>query len=132
VRCNKNKTGETILQKTILHIVFLAAATALNIGSASASSGQVGVASYYGSELHGRKTASGERFNQHHLTAAHRTAPFGTRYRVTNLSTNRSVVVRVNDRGPFVRGRIIDLSSSAAKAIGMHGRGVGRVRIERM
>jgi rare lipoprotein A len=116
---------KTSLITTVFSTLFMASA-----GSAYAN--QTGIASYYGSELHGRKTASGERFNQHQLTAAHRTAPFGTRYRVTNLATQRSVVVRVNDRGPFVRGRIIDLSSSAAKAIGMHGRGVGRVRIDRM
>jgi rare lipoprotein A len=120
------------MQKSILTAAALVVAIAATGGYAHANSGQTGIASYYGSELHGRKTASGERFNQHHLTAAHRSAPFGTRYRVTNLSTQRSVVVRVNDRGPFVRGRIIDLSSSAAKAIGMHGRGVGRVRIERI
>jgi rare lipoprotein A len=126
------------MQKSILAAASLVVAIAFPVGTAIANSGQTGgsnqtgLASYYGSELHGRKTASGERFNQYQLTAAHRSAPFGTRYRVTNLSTQRSVVVRVNDRGPFVRGRIIDLSSSAAKAIGMHGRGVGRVRIERI
>ena len=78
-------------------------------------------ASYYSSAHHGRKTASGERFNMHALTAAHRTLPFGTHVRVTNRSSGKSVVVRINDRGPFVRGRTIDLSQAAARAIGMGG-----------
>jgi rare lipoprotein A len=81
---------------------------------------QVGVASYY---KHGRKTASGERFNPYGLTAAHRTLRFGTRVRVTHLKTRRSVIVRINDRGPFVRGRIIDLSLGAARAVGLSGTG---------
>jgi rare lipoprotein A len=92
---------------------------------------QTGIGSYYGSELHGRRTASGERFNQSAMTAAHRTAPFGTRLKVTNLSNGRSVLVRVNDRGPFVRGRVVDISAGAARQIGMHGRGLARVRVER-
>jgi rare lipoprotein A len=92
---------------------------------------QTGIGSYYGPELHGRKTASGERFNQSAMTAAHRTAPFGSRLKVTNLSNGRSVVVRVNDRGPFVRGRVVDVSAGAAKQIGMHGRGLARVRVEK-
>ena len=77
------------------------------------------VASYYGKELAGRRTASGERFNPGAMTAAHRTLPFGTRVRVTNTHNGRSVIVRINDRGPFVKGRSIDLSSGAARAIGM-------------
>lgn len=92
---------------------------------------QTGVASYYGSELHGRRTASGERFNKEALTAAHRTAPFGSRLKVTNLTNGRSVMVRVNDRGPFVRGRIVDVSAGAARQIGFHGRGITRVRVEK-
>jgi rare lipoprotein A len=92
---------------------------------------QTGVASYYGPELHGRRTASGERFNRNAMTAAHRTVPFGTHLKVTNLSNGRSVIVRVNDRGPFIRGRIVDVSQGAARQIGMQGRGVARVRIQR-
>jgi rare lipoprotein A len=80
---------------------------------------QAEIASYYGHELAGRRTASGERFNPHAMTAAHRTLRFGTRVRVTNTRNGRSVVVRINDRGPFVKGRSIDLSLGAAKAIGM-------------
>ena len=89
-----------------------------------------GTASWYGPGFHGRRTANGERFNQNALTAAHRTLPFGTRVRVTNLRNNRSVVVRINDRGPYSGGRIIDLSAAAAREIGMINSGVARVRIE--
>jgi rare lipoprotein A len=88
-----------------------------------------GLASYYGKKFHGRRTASGERYNMNALTAAHRSLKFGSRVKVTNLKTKRSVVVRVNDRGPFVRGRIIDLSWAAAKRIGMIGDGVVRVEV---
>ena len=88
-----------------------------------------GIASYYGNEA-GNKTASGQRFNQHAMTAAHRTLPFGTKLKVTHGS--RSVVVTINDRGPFIRGRVLDLSKGAAHAIGLTGRGVGRVVAEVM
>jgi peptidoglycan lytic transglycosylase len=88
-----------------------------------------GIASYYGNES-GRKTASGQRFNQEAMTAAHRTLPFGTKLRVTH--GGRSVVVTINDRGPFVRGRVLDLSTGAARAIGLTGAGVGRVVAEVM
>ncbi|BAN46738.1 septal ring lytic transglycosylase RlpA family protein [Metapseudomonas resinovorans] len=89
-----------------------------------------GKASYYGSRHHGRRTASGERFDQHALTAAHRTLPFGTRVKVTNLNNDRTVVVRINDRGPHTRGRIIDLSHEAAERLGMLRAGVALVRVE--
>ena len=92
---------------------------------------QQGKASYYGgAALNGRLTASGERFNQNALTAAHPSLPFGTRIRVTNLSNQRQVVVRVNDRGPFVKGRILDVSTAAAQKINMTGQGVAQVRLE--
>lgn len=90
---------------------------------------QQGHSSYYAHELAGRPTASGERFNPEGLTAAHKTLPLGTRIRVTSVTSGRSVVVRVNDRGPFVRGRILDLSLGAARAIGLHRSGGGQVRI---
>jgi rare lipoprotein A len=80
-----------------------------------------GKASWYGAAHHGRRTASGEVFNRNALTAAHRSLPFGTRLKVTNAHTGRSVVVRVNDRGPFGGGRVIDLSQKAARAIGLLG-----------
>lgn len=89
-----------------------------------------GVASYYGRRFHGRRTANGERFNMRAMTAAHRTLPFGTKVRVTNPRNGRSVVVRVNDRGPFIRGRSIDLSRAAAEKIGMISRGHARVNME--
>ena len=90
-----------------------------------------GSASFYGPGFHGRKTASGEVFNQNALTAAHRTLPFGTKLRVTCTATGRSVVVRVNDRGPFAgRNRVLDLSVGAAKAIGMIEKGVTSVKYE--
>jgi rare lipoprotein A len=86
-----------------------------------------GVASFYG---HDSETASGEKFDANQLTAAHRTLPFGTRLRVTNLANGRSVTVRVNDRGPFVRGRTVDVSSSAAAALQMTERGVAKVKLD--
>lgn len=89
-----------------------------------------GPASYYGNELAGRPTASGERFDPGRLTAAHRTLPFGTRLRVTNLRNGQSVVVRVNDRGPFSGNRVLDLSQEAARQIGMLRQGTARVRME--
>jgi len=95
-----------------------------------ASGGQIVVASWYGANLDGRRTASGERFDADGFTAAHRSLPLGTRARVTNLANGRSVVVRINDRGPFVRGRVIDLSYGAARALGMQGCGTGHVHLE--
>ena len=89
-----------------------------------------GIASYYGKRFHGRRTASGQRFDQHALTAAHRTLGFGTRVRVTSVHSQRSVVVTINDRGPYAKGRIIDLSRAAAARLGILGAGVARVRLE--
>lgn len=89
-----------------------------------------GIASFYGSGFHGRPTATGERFNSEAMTAAHRSLPFGTRVRVTNTRNGRSVVVRINDRGPYIRGRVIDLSTGAARVLGMIGSGIAPVRIE--
>jgi peptidoglycan lytic transglycosylase len=91
---------------------------------------QFGLASWYGREFARRHTASGERFDMHDLTAAHRTLPLDTIVKVTNLDNNRSVLVRINDRGPFARGRIIDLSRGAAEMLGMMKAGVVPVRIE--
>ena len=88
-----------------------------------------GVASFY---TEGTLTANGEKFDTHQLTAAHRTLPFGTQLRVTNVATGRSVTVRVNDRGPFVRGRVVDVSYSAAQTLGMLGRGVAKVKLDVM
>ena len=104
--------------------------TAATNAKRPAGGASVGMASYYADKFQGRPTASGERFDNASLTAAHRTLPFGTRVRVTNLDNGRSVTVRVNDRGPFVKGRIIDLSVAAAKRIDMIRAGVVRVRVE--
>jgi len=89
-----------------------------------------GVVSYYAHDFQGKETSNGETFNMNDLTAAHRTFPFGTKVRVTNLENNKSVVVRVNDRGPFVEGRIMDLSMGAAKEIGLIKTGTTRARLE--
>jgi rare lipoprotein A len=91
------------------------------------SSAQVGMASFYRS---GKFTASGEKFNPGGMTAAHRTLPFGTKVRVTNVQTGKAVVVRINDRGPFIRGRIIDLAYGAARTVGLLGTGIAKVRLE--
>ena len=91
---------------------------------------QTGTASYYGSRHHGKRTASGEPFDQHALSAAHRQLAFGSRVLVTNLSNNQSVVVRINDRGPHTRGRLIDLSRQAAQQLGMLRSGTAKVRIQ--
>ncbi|MCX7077844.1 MAG: septal ring lytic transglycosylase RlpA family protein [Pseudomonas sp.] len=91
---------------------------------------ETGGASFYGAKHQGKRTASGEPFNQHALTAAHRQLPFGTRVKVTNLNNDKTVVVRINDRGPHVRGRLIDLSRAAAEQLGMLRNGTARVRVQ--
>ncbi|MBP0594854.1 septal ring lytic transglycosylase RlpA family protein [Paraburkholderia sp. LEh10] len=93
---------------------------------------QLGLASWYGVGFHGRRTATGEHFDMYAMTAAHRTLPLGSYVRVTSLANSKSVVVRINDRGPFARGRIIDLSYLAATALGIHRAGVAKVEIERV
>jgi len=107
-------------------VLFSGAAEA---GPHKKSVSMAGQASWYGSQHHGRRTASGERFNMNAMTAAHRSLPFGTKVRVTNRRNGKSVVVRINDRGPFAGGRVIDLSRSAASAIGMLGSGVAPVTL---
>lgn len=98
--------------------------------SAKSTFSSSGVASYYGPGFHGRRTANGETFNMNAMTAAHRTLPFGTLVKVTNLSNGKSTIVRVNDRGPYVGNRVIDLSVAAAKEIGSTGSGTARVNLE--
>jgi rare lipoprotein A len=95
--------------------------------AADAKTASQGIASFY---TEGTKTASGEKFNTHDLTAAHPTLPFGTRLRVTNVTSGRAVTVRVNDRGPYVQGRVVDVSYSAADALGMVGNGLASVKLE--
>ena len=98
--------------------------------AASPESGETGLASWYGHPYHGRASASGEIYDMEQMTAAHRTLPFGTTVRVHDLDNDKSVDVRINDRGPFVDGRIIDLSHAAARAIEMIGPGIAHVRLE--
>ena len=100
------------------------------VADAKASGGSRGMASWYGPGFHGKRTASGERFHANALTAANKTLPFGSQVRVTNERTGRSVVVRINDRGPYAHGRVIDLSKAAAQAVGISG--VGRVTMTRL
>lgn len=90
----------------------------------------MGTVSFYGRQFHGRSTASGERFDMNAMTAAHKRLPFGTKVRVTNTGNGKSVIVRINDRGPFTRGRTIDLSKVAASRIGLIQRGHGTVKLE--
>jgi rare lipoprotein A len=114
----------------------LAAVLALTVTACSRLPGparggvETGVASWYGQEFHGRPTSSREVYDMNDMTAAHRSLPFGTYLMVTNLDNDRSAVVRVNDRGPFVRGRVIDLSYAAARVLGIVGPGTARVRLE--
>ena len=89
-----------------------------------------GIASWYGSDFHGKTTANGERYDMYSMTAAHKILPFNTQVKVTNLQNGKSIVVRVNDRGPFVADRVIDLTHTGATKIGMMGPGTARVRVE--
>lgn len=107
----------------LIHIIVL-------FGIVGLAFGETGYASWYGGKFQGRQTASGEIFDTNKLTAAHKTLPFGTVVEVTNLDTGKSVQVRINDRGPFVEGRIIDLSRAAATKIGMMATGIAPVKVE--
>jgi len=98
--------------------------------SSAAGYNETGTASWYGTKFHGKKTANGERYDMHAMSAAHKTLPMPTMVRVTNLNNGRSIVVRVNDRGPFAKSRIIDLSYAAARALGYDNEGTAPVRVE--
>ncbi|MGQ9659869.1 MAG: septal ring lytic transglycosylase RlpA family protein [Thermochromatium sp.] len=115
------------MKKTLITAGLLTGLMPLS-SSVTANSGighvQKGLASYYHDSLHGRKTTSGQRYDKHQLSAAHQTLPLGTKIRVTDPKTGRSVVVQVNDRGPFVKGRIVDLSKAAAEELGIIDRGI--------
>ena len=121
-----------MLKKLFTAGVLAILVTAPLVTSANVARGhaQSGIASYYADKFHGRKTANGERFDQSALTAAHKTLPLGTKVRVTRVKTGESVVVRINDRGPFVKGRVIDLSRRAARELGMIKKGLTKVRVE--
>ena len=126
-----------VMASTLLAAAFSLTLTFGDIQTASAASSsakanfrQVGTASWYGPGFHGRKTASGERFDQNKLTAAHRSLPLDTKVKVTNLENGRSVEVEINDRGPYAGKRVIDLSKAAASRLDMTDDGTARVRIE--
>ena len=113
-----------------LILAMLLCAVQMPLQTASAADVQEGEASYYADSLQGNKTASGEPYDRNALSAAHRTLPFGTKVRVTYLETGQSVNVVINDRGPHVKGRIIDLSGAAAAEVGLKEAGHGKVRLE--
>jgi len=112
------------VKRMVLCLLLAAAAVA------SADPQLEGLASWYGGKFHGRLTSSGEVFDTNEMTAAHKTLPFGTMVKVTNLDNGETAIVKINDRGPFVEGRIIDLSRAAADALGMVGQGVAKVSLE--
>lgn len=119
-----------VITPTSIEKPIVAKATSLNKKETVNKYTRVTKASYYHQKFNGRKTASGERFNNNTYTAAHKTLPIGTMVRVTNVKTKQSVIVRINDRGPYVKGREIDLSRRAASDIGMLGQGVALVQYE--
>lgn len=126
-------TNKTVLRATNRHSSLVAVNTKkqLSFGAdrhgAGAQMASYGLASFY---TEGSRTASGEKFDPNELTAAHPTLPFGTRLRVTNVATGRSVTVRINDRGPFIAGRVVDVSYSAAARLGITGQGVAKVKLD--
>lgn len=107
-------------------VLFIALSLVPILGTAKTING---VTSYYHPSLHGNKTANGERYNHYSFTAAHRSLPFGTKLKVTDPDTQRSVIVKVNDRGPFIKGRVLDLSGAAASSLGIKKKGIARVAI---
>jgi rare lipoprotein A len=115
---------------TLIAALIISAAPGILKAKKNKAYTEEGTASWYGRKFHGKKTASGEKYDMNKLTAAHRTLPFGTKVKVTRLDNNKSVVVRINDRGPFVEGRIIDLSRAAAKKLDMLESGTASVRIK--
>lgn len=121
----------TLIATALVATILLGAAQA-HAGSLKEQSGsiQAGMASYYHDRFHGRRTASGSRYDKHDFSAAHKTLPLGTQVRVTDARSGKSVVVRINDRGPYARGRVIDLSRAAAREIGLTRKGVAKVKLE--
>jgi len=125
--------NQELVNSIVLLLAFLflsSCASAPEVKNISREGGTYVVASWYGKKFNGRPTASGETFDMYGMTCAHRTLAFGTKLRITNPDNKRSVIVRVNDRGPFIRGRDLDLSYGAAKEIGIVQKGVGRVKLE--
>lgn len=117
--------------KQCVLVAALASGLFASIPAASAAD-QCGGASWYGPGFHGKKTASGQKFNENAMTAAHKTLPFGTVVKVTDQRTGKSIKVTINDRGPFHKGRVIDLSKAAAAKLGTKNAGVGKVCIDRV
>ena len=113
-------------------IIFVLTAFCITMNAQAETVFQQGKASYYGKAHHGKKTASGKRFNMHAMTAAHRSLPFGTQLKVTSKDTGKSVIVTINDRGPYAGGRILDLSQEAARQLGMIKQVVGVVTLEKI
>ena len=127
----KLNNGGLIKLLILLCIILLSScASTPHIDHASKQRGNYVVASWYGKQFNGKLTASGKRFNMYAMTCAHKTLKFGSKLRVTNPDNNKSVIVTVNDRGPFIRGRDLDLSYGAAKKIGIVKKGVARVKME--
>jgi len=117
------------MQRHVFHLIILTAFCLL-FASCGKFITETGKASYYGNEFNGKKTANGQTFNKNNLTAAHKTLPFGTVVMVTNLSNGKTVKVTITDRGPYAKGRIIDLSEKAAAEINMLGQGVAKVELK--
>ena len=123
--------NKTLVSAALAALLLLAGIDAqASSHSGQSGSAQAGMASYYHDRFHGRRTASGARYDKHDYSAAHKTLPLGTRVRVTDARSGKSVVVRINDRGPYARGRVIDLSRAAAREIGLTRKGVARVKLE--
>jgi len=122
-----NRQASFVTNRHVAVVTKKPAPLATNKPAAETQNASYGLASFY---WQGTQTASGEKFNARELTAAHRTLPFGTRMRVTNVATGQSVTVRVNDRGPFIPGRVVDVSRSAAEVLGIVDRGVAKVKLD--
>jgi len=127
---NRLKSAAALLSGVLILYLLISCAGKVKSVKPVVGAKQTGVASWYGKDFHGKPTASGEIYDMYDMTAAHQTLPLGTHVMVTNLDTGKSVQVKINDRGPFVKNRIIDLSYSAARAIGMVGPGTARVALE--
>ncbi len=127
----QNRCGWLVWIGVVMMVMSGCGSSAATVKSPAGDRHEVqGLASWYGEPFHGRQTASGETYNMHQKTAAHKTLPFGTRVRVEEVGTGRSVVVRINDRGPFVDGRVIDLSYQAASNLGMVNDGITEVELD--
>ena len=125
----KNEIIKAVDSGTDLYVA-KAKTTSTKEKTSNSGSSQSGIASYYGKGLHGSRTASGERHNRNEMVAAHKSLPFGTKVKVTNLSNGKEVVVKINDRGPFVKGRVIDLSYGAFSKIENPGKGITKVKLD--